>query len=95
MLVHLPVLEDYEGRISDPWREFVRVESKRRGIAFIEVTEDLRTLPRDRVGPLFNDHYTVEGNHFVAQALYSKLRILPPVSARLARVPGSASPAAP
>jgi len=92
VLVHLPVLEDYEGRASDPWREFVRGESTRRGIPFLEVADDLRRLPADRVGPLFNEHYTVEGNRFVAQAIYSKLRALPPVVSRLSLVSGRASP---
>ena len=86
-LVYLPVLSDYSDPASDRWREFVRRDAERRGIPFIDVVEELRKLPPDEARRVFKDHFSVEGNRFVARTIHSRLFSLPGVSDRLQRAP--------
>ena len=80
VLIYLPVSQDFEGRGSDPWREFVRRDAEWRGIPFIDLVEEFRKLPAAEAGHVFKDHYSVEGNRFVAKAIYSRLLGLPGAS---------------
>ncbi len=76
-LVYLPVLSDYSDPASDRWREFVRRDAERRGIPFIDVVEEMRKLSPDEARRLFKDHFSVEGNRFVARTIYTRLTGLP------------------
>ncbi|MEP6572089.1 MAG: hypothetical protein ABJD11_05310 [Gemmatimonadota bacterium] len=95
-LVHLPTEPDYESnQMTDEWRKFVRDAAAERSIAFIDLVEDFRQLPKESIHALFlqegdltvgiaRGHYTVEGNRVIARLLYERLVALPPVQARLA-----------
>ncbi len=76
-LVYLPVLSDYSDAASDRWRDFVRKDAERRGIPFIDVVEEMRKLPPDEARRLFKDHFSVEGNRFVARTISVRLETLP------------------
>ncbi len=84
-LVYLPILSDYSDPASDRWRDFVRRDAERRGIPFIDVVDEMRKLPPDEARRLFKDHFSVEGNRFVARTIYSRLVGLPGLSDRLSR----------
>jgi len=85
VLVYLPVSQDYQARSSDPWREFVRREAERRGIPYVDLVAEFRKLPAGEAGHVFKDHYSVEGNRFVAKTILSRLMSLPAASERFSR----------
>ena len=86
VLVYLPVSQDYSGSGSNPWREFTRLDSERRGIPYLDLVEEYRKLSEGEAGRIFKDHYSVEGNRFVAKAVHSKLLSLPAVASRISRL---------
>ena len=74
VLVNLPVC--YSDPNVEPWRKWLKVETKKRGIVYIDLYEDYLQLPYAEVEPLFipeDGHYSVRGNRFIAQILYKKL----------------------
>jgi hypothetical protein len=83
VLVYLPVAQDYGDPASDRWRDFVRRDAERRGIPFIDLVEEIRRIPPEEAARLFADHYSPEGNRFVAKTLHARLRGLPGLSGRL------------
>jgi len=97
VLVYLPMQADYaEVRDTDAWRTFIRDEAQRAEIAFVDLVDDLRTIPSHELGSYFikagestygrgEGHYTVRGNDFIARALYRKLVAIEAVAARLER----------
>jgi hypothetical protein len=84
VLVFLPTLWDYRGSpASEKWREFVRAEATRRGWLFVDVTRDLRKVPRLEVDSLFRGHYTDKGNAFVAGVLIRELLRFPETAEKI------------
>jgi hypothetical protein len=107
VLVYLPMQPDYGGQQSDTWRRFVREQAERDQVPFIDLVEDLRTIPARDIDRCFIQpgepafgrgagHYSAEGNDFIARALYRKLTAIEEVAARLDRstATGVPSPAA-
>ncbi len=99
-LVYLPMQPDYAGQQSDGWRRFVREEAERDEVAFIDLVDDLRTIPANEVDRYFIQsgepafgrgagHYSVRGNEFIARALYHKLGAIEGVAGRLERAGGA------
>lgn len=93
VLVFLPVREDYDGRVSEGWRSFVR-EAARDRLPLIDLVADLRAVPPGEVDSLFLQpgdspdalaagHYSAQGHEFIARALYRRLMALPLVRARV------------
>jgi len=95
LVVYLPVIADYDGERSDPWREHLRAETAARGVPFLDLVEGLRRVRRGEMRRLFlrDGHYTVAGNRFVAERLLEALRGTPAVAQRLAAAAGSIPPA--
>jgi len=85
VLVYLPVSQDYEGKGSDPWREFVRRDAERRGIPYVDLVEEFRKLSASEAAHVFGDHYSVEGNRFVARIIHARMQTLPATSGLFAR----------
>jgi hypothetical protein len=56
------------------WREFVRAEARRNGYLFVDIVDELRSYPPQGVKDLFYGHFSVEGNRYVADLLYRKLK---------------------
>ena len=94
VLVHLPVLEDYWIRQSDPWREHVKAAASAGEFAFVDLVQELRRLPADSVTQMFiglhvpgypsgDRHYTVEGNEWIATQIHRRLLSMPEVAVRL------------
>ncbi len=75
VLVHLPTRDDYFRSEVDTWGRFVRSEVGENEYLFVDVVEEMRTLPPDRVETLFRQggHYTAEGNRYVAEVIHRKL----------------------
>jgi hypothetical protein len=100
VLVYLPIEQEYATPdSSQPWRDFVRNESAKRGIAFFDPVEGLRLLPADNVRafyiargtqpsnyPSAEGHLSDIGNEYFARTLHEFLIKLPQVSGRLTTV---------
>ena len=87
VLVYLPTLADYEGTGTGRWREFVRAEAGKNDYFFVDLVEEMRTLPGHTVKKMFRKggHYSDEGNRYVAEALYKKLMEIPEIESKLQR----------
>jgi hypothetical protein len=107
VLVYLPMQADYSGQQPDTWRRFVREQAERDEVPFVDLVEDLRTIPVRDIDRYFIQpgepafgrgagHYSAVGNDFIARALYRKLTAIEAVAVRLDRstAVGGASPAA-
>jgi hypothetical protein len=93
VLLALPTAPDYRGTDSDGWRAFAAREAAARGIAYLDLVEALRRLPRAAVAPLFIKpgalpyraavgHLTPAGNDWVARQVYDYLLAAPALAAR-------------
>jgi hypothetical protein len=107
VLVYLPTLTEAEAGPYDVRRQSLEAFSKRTGIPLVDLTPDLRAVPRDSLDWLFitanqipvhgsTGHYSPRGNHWAAERLAIHLRELPALSAVLpapnaAHVAGGAS----
>jgi hypothetical protein len=98
-LVYLPMRPDYAENQADAWRRFVREQAERDQVAFIDLVDDLRTVPPKEIDGYFikpgdspygrgAGHYSVQGNDFIARALYRRLIAIEAVAARLDRAAG-------
>jgi hypothetical protein len=96
VLVYLPTQGDYDQGGSDSWRTFVRSEAEKSGLNYVDLVDEIRTLPADSIEALFIGaqevefqgavgHYTEQGNAYIARVLYQRLSELPDAAARLAR----------
>ncbi len=96
VLVYLPLMEDYRPDLmNDDLREFLRRESARRGIFYVDLTDDFRKLDRHDAEDLFIrekapwptigvwGHYNVAGNRFAASEIYRALTAHPDFARRL------------
>jgi len=85
ILVHLPTLGDYVGNAPVRWRQFVQAEVNKHDYLFIDVVEEMRKLPQEAVEKMFRGggHYSDEGNRYVAEVIYQRLRELPRLANKL------------
>jgi len=92
ILVHLPVIEDYWSRESDPWRNRAQAVSGEGEFVFVDLVRELRKLPADSVDQMFighgdaRGHYSVVGNEWVAKQVYRRLLEIPAATAKLGRL---------
>jgi hypothetical protein len=89
VLVYLPGQKDYEGHGAWRWRRDLRELSKKTGMAFVDLIEELRTLTAAEADSLFNPtsgHYSIKGNQWVAQALYRRITAIRDIAAKLTSV---------
>ena len=79
VLVYLPTLGDFMTEAATAqWTAFVAGDAKQHGYLFVDLVEELQKARPDSVRALFNrNHYSREGNRYVAAALYPKLRAMP------------------
>lgn len=76
VVLYLPGAWDYRSdRATDAWRGFMRAEAERQGITFIDLVEELRSVPPSDVDGLFapNLHFSAAGNAWAAETLHRRL----------------------
>jgi len=84
-IVYLPALQEYAAGPRDDRRAKFAASARRTGIAFIDLTPDLRAVPADSLDWMFitpnglpvrgaNGHFTVSGHRWVADRLAAHLR---------------------
>lgn len=84
VLVYLPRFDDYMGNAeTDSWRDFVRKEADENGYMYVDLVRELQSLPPQSIRSLFDGHYSVEGNEFIANTLFAKLKEMPAVADKL------------
>ena len=84
VLVYLPTFNDYMGKSeTDYWRDFVRKEADENGYMYVDLVLELQSLPPQSIRSLFDGHYSVEGNEFIANTLFAKLNEISAVSGKL------------
>jgi hypothetical protein len=87
VLLYLPTYSDYENP-GELWRSRIAREARTRGIAFVDLVEELRALPRSEVARLYEPldvfgpraveaPFSEAGHEWVAQALRRHLREVP------------------
>lgn len=93
VLLYLPTYDDYE-QPGDVWRNRIGREARERGIAFVDLVDEMRALPRSEVANLYapDDAFgprsgeaplSEAGNAWVAEALRAHLRRLPELAIAL------------
>jgi len=94
VLVYLPVKEDYQARTPGPWRRFIRQAAAKKGIAFVDLIEELQKVAPEDIDSLFlghdvmgfpdaAGHYSVKGNKLIAKMLHARLIEIPEAAAKL------------
>ena len=98
VLLYLPTRADYDAP-GDLWRRRIAREARRRGIAFVDLVDEQRSLSRREMSDLYvpafagdargePEPFSELGNAWVAESLWSHLRRLPELAALLdARAP--------
>ncbi len=101
VLVYLPT-RDTEEPAADLWRRRIAREARQRGIAFVDLVEEQRALPRKAVARLYiprgafdfpgaNGHFSEAGNSWIAQTLREHLRRMPELAEALDAPPDLAA----
>lgn len=87
ILIYLPTIEDYEEDTTCRWRQLVQAEAAKHGYFFIDIIEEMLKLPRQAAEKMFKrgGHYSDEGNKYIAEVIYSKLRDIPVLDDKLQR----------
>ena len=97
VLVYLPG-QNFTGEDLKRWRQRIHMASEQQGIIFIDLVDEFKDLPPDKLAEMFIQkeqvkdyngtagHYTNKGNQYVADVLYERLLSLPEVSKKLAQV---------
>jgi hypothetical protein len=91
VVVHLPAIEDYNSKVSQGWRDVISAHAAAAGISYVDLSVELRALSKREAISLFlredevtyadaAGHYNVQGNEFIAQALYARLTEIPDVA---------------
>jgi len=78
--VYIPIASDYVKEV--PWRKFLSVELAKRGIIFIDLTEEVKKQPMEL---MFTGHYSAYGNKYLANTLYEKLLSFPEIKNKLSK----------
>ena len=87
VVVYLPTIDDYRGKGSDKWRQFIRDASARDRYDYVDLVEELRRVSPDSVDGLFiprgqlafrgaAGHYTDAGNVWVEKLLRERVPAL-------------------
>lgn len=85
-LVYLPSgIWDYHFQNPDTesWRSYLVSEAEKNGWFFIDLIEDFNQLEKAFIAGLFDGHYSVEGNRYVAERIYQHLMDAPDVKSLL------------
>jgi hypothetical protein len=100
VLVYLPTREDLSSSTFEELRSWLAERAAKQGMAYVDLTDDMRALPPERAAELFladgeipqaaGGHYGAAGHRFVATRLLARLGTLPAVAARLAAARGAA-----
>lgn len=80
VLVYLPTPSDHAAKTSDPLRKLIKNEAARNGWIFIDLVEEFRKYPAERVSTLYRGHFNELGNAYVTDALYKKLMTIPEIA---------------
>jgi hypothetical protein len=97
-VVYLPTVEEYVPGLRDERRERLGKSAQQAGIAFIDLTPDLRAVPTDSVDWMFitnnalpirgiGGHYTAAGHRWLAARLAAHLRAQATIAPLLAASP--------
>jgi hypothetical protein len=98
VVLFLPTLDELIGTGPPAtWHDFLRDESTKRGITFIDLLNDAKTLPVSEAGKLFISdgaqrysdtvgHLSDYGNEYVSRRVYKALTANPEVAAKLSRL---------
>ena len=81
LLVYLPdnyndINHFYHKSVIEEWRAWLKNETSKRNILYLDLYDEFSKLSEDELDRLFlkeEDHYSEEGNAFVAKILYEKL----------------------
>jgi len=78
VFVYLPTRGDLKDRGYSRWEWLVGMEAEKHGYHYVNVADEMRTLPPGAVEKLFRKggHYTDEGNRYVAEILLPKIAAL-------------------
>jgi hypothetical protein len=76
LLVFLPAENDPRDDNALPWRRFLHDELGKRGIAYLDLVEEVKKLSPDEAAALFAGHYSVAGNEWVARKIAGALGAL-------------------
>ena len=94
VLAYLPMRGEYRGALDARLPRFVRKAARARGIAYVDLIEELGKLPAQEVRNLYigkeelgfpgaRDHLTARGNEWVAARLHERIAQLPSLRRRL------------
>ena len=94
VLVYLPTIDDYTENTSDSWRQLLSAEAAKRNWLYIDLIDEFRKVPPQKIGTLFISeaateyygaagHYSEEGNAYIANILYQRLAEIPQISDKL------------
>jgi hypothetical protein len=95
VVLFLPALDELTGTgTSTAWRDFLRDESARQGIPFLDLLDDARKLPISELDKLFipngsqrygdtGGHFSDYGNEYVSRQVYQVLAANPEVAGKL------------
>ncbi|MGA2722299.1 MAG: hypothetical protein ABSG79_07770 [Bryobacteraceae bacterium] len=97
VFVYLPTEGECYRSESKDWRQWIGAEASARSIAVIDLLPDFLALPVRQVGEMFiqqdstkyieaKGHYSVAGNRFVAERIYSRLLSIPEVKRKIESV---------
>ena len=76
VLVYLPTYAEFIQSEPMEWRKWLKTNANKKGIFYIDLYDEFLKLPFTKVTTLFNfgdEHYSEEGNRFVAEEIYKKL----------------------
>jgi len=94
VLLFLPTSFEYKRPIPQPWMKVLVDEAKKNELYFIDLTDDIKKIPAGEIRNLFipdgainydsaAGHYSEEGNRYIADILYEKLKAIPEISEKL------------
>ncbi len=80
VLVHLPTKSDYMSNWSEGWRHFLHAEAVKHKFIYIDLIDEFRKYPPQKVETLFDGHYSAKGNSYIANIMYEKLISIPEIT---------------
>jgi hypothetical protein len=84
VLVYLPIATDYYNTSSDTWRRHFSSAARERGIPFLDLVENFRSLPPEKVEHFYirpwDGHLSPTGNQYVAKLIYDRFLGIPQIA---------------
>jgi hypothetical protein len=84
VLVYLPIATDYYNTSSDNWRGHFSSAARERGIPFLDLVENFRSLPPEKVEHFYirpwDGHLSPTGNQYVAKLIYDRFLGIPQIA---------------